>query len=113
MIMKLNASLNVFAVLSMLSTQAFADVICTANAVSNNQEVPCSSFQLPEGMAGSTTLSCNGYQITVFCDLYHTPNKMDLSIAGPQGSTASTSTENELRLVDSNGDGAAIRCETQ
>ncbi len=106
----MRVNLIFLATLSLLGSQAMADVICTASTIVGNQEIPFSSMQIPDDSAISSETAHNGYKITVNCDLHSNPNKLSLSIVGPQGATASTSTKNKLKLVDVNGNGASVSC---
>lgn len=96
---------------SFLSWPAFASVVCAPAMVAGNHESPaCASFEIPDHSAMSFNFSCNGYKFSVNCDLHSRPNTLSLSIVGPNGTTVSTSSENELKLLDDNGNGTLIRC---
>jgi len=109
----MKANLMLVIGLALFGAQAIADVVCTMSTIAGGQESPCSSMQIPDETTVSSNLTCNGYKVTVDCDLHSNPNKLSLSIAPPQGPTVSTSTKNQLKLVDGAGNGAAISCVAQ
>ena len=98
----------------LISNTAFASLDCALAMVSASQESPAfSSFTVPNHSAISSKFSHKGYKFTVDCDLHSRPNKLSLSIVGPNGESTSTSSENELKLIDEGGNGALIRCTAQ
>jgi len=111
--MRKNMSLIFLVTLSLTGTQAMAGMTCNVSNIWSNQELLCSSFTIPDDSGISTELNCNGYKVTVDCDLDIRPNKLSLQIISPQGSKVSTSTKHELKLVDDSGNGAFVSCVVQ
>ena len=94
-----------------LNVSAFASVTCVVEQITGNQSTLCASATTPDGSATSLTFNCkNGYNVFVDCDLHVIPTQLALKITGPDGKSVSTSTDSELQLVGSAGNGASVRC---
>ncbi len=105
--------IGIFAVVAGISTNALADMNCLFGMVNGGQESYFSHMRVPESGAVSSSTKRNGFYFKVSCDLHNQPNKLELTIIDPQGLSQSTSSENELKLLDNSGDGAMIRCSRQ
>jgi len=98
------------------STVAVADIRCSFEAFSKNQQLSSCRVvvTVPSNSATASEFTCdaNGYVISLNCNLYAKPMKLSLAIQGPKGNGSFTDTRNSLTLIDDNGDGAAITCDS-
>lgn len=102
-----------FVIVGLISVPAMAGTTCISSAIVGGQTAnPSAATEVPSNGSISGTVNINGYKINIDCDLngrrrHHT---LSLAITTPSGETASTSTGNELKLVNSSGDGVSVRC---
>lgn len=98
-------------IIASMGSSAFAEMTCQSAALSaHHVSGLCSAMTIPDNSAITAKTDCNGYSITIDCDLHSVPNKLTLTISGPTGQTKSTSSETEVHLTDINGNGAVIEC---
>lgn len=100
----------ILASILIFSVSTFASVTCKTERITAGHATLCASTTIPSHTVSSTTLTCNGHDISINCDLYSRPAKLELKITNPDGQSVSTSTQPELHLVDGAGDGASVRC---
>ena len=95
-----------------VSSSAHAGAYCETDVVANHQPTsPCGSTELPDHSSGTTDMSCNGFSVHIAFDLHLEPNTITLQMTSPSGVSKSSSTSPEVHIVDSNGDGAIVRCD--
>ena len=92
-------------------SSAFADMSCSSLIVTNNVDGnECASMMIPSHSSITTSHNCNGYQITINCDLSNHTVIIDLSATKADGQVKSTHQNNDLYWTDESGNGVHVNC---
>lgn len=97
---------------ALCSFTVMADTTCISNTITGGHATPSVSTAIPSNGSLSGTVKINEYKINIDCDIRgrRSNHTLLLKIVAPNGETASTSTGNELKLINSSGDGVSVHC---